>query len=60
MFKPKPLTLQQVFERLKEIALMIGNAVSFLGHVTYFSSFFHFKVSDEKGEVDPESPGRMS
>ncbi|VDM30460.1 unnamed protein product [Hydatigera taeniaeformis] len=26
MFKPKPLTLQQVFERLKEIALMAGNA----------------------------------
>ncbi|KAL5966031.1 DNA ligase 1 [Taenia solium] len=25
MFKPKPLTLQQVFERLKEIALMVGN-----------------------------------
>ncbi|EUB61809.1 DNA ligase [Echinococcus granulosus] len=26
MFKPKPLTLQQVFERLKEVAFMVGNA----------------------------------
>ncbi|KAM7536251.1 hypothetical protein Aperf_G00000083995 [Anoplocephala perfoliata] len=26
MFKPKPLTLQVVFERLKEIALLVGNA----------------------------------
>lgn len=30
MFKPKPLTLHVVFERLKEIALMVGNAVSIL------------------------------
>lgn len=29
MFKPKPLSLQAVFDKLKEIALMVGNAVSF-------------------------------
>lgn len=45
IFKPMPLTVRSVFEKLKEIAKMVGHAVSLYNFDGYFSNILFYSYS---------------